>query len=175
MKRRNFILGTSAVAGGGAIVGSSAFTSVTADRDIQVAVAGDSNAFLRIEPTAEPNGDYATTENGTLGIDLTGDNDAVGGDGVNANAVSVLRRVFEIGNQGTQSVGVQITEPVLTPEDGLAVGVFPEGQDPTEPFELSPGGTQQVFSLVVASDDSINKSPQLPEETFEVIADAEAI
>ena len=175
MKRRTVLIGLGATTVGGAVVGSGAFSSVEAERDITVNVAGDENAFLRIAPLDGPNGNYATTEGGTLTIDLSDDNDEVQGDGLNQNAVTTIRNVFEIGNQGTQPVGVQITDSILVPEDGVAIGIFPEGEDPSGPIELEPGEGQQVFSIVAAADESINGGSDLPEEEFEIIADAEVV
>lgn len=175
MKRRTVLIGLGATTVGGAVVGSGAFSSVEAERDITVNVAGDENAFLRIAPLDGPNGNYATTEGGTLTIDLSDDNDEVQGDGLNQNAVTTIRNVFEIGNQGTQPVGVQITDPVLIPEDDVAVAILPEDEDPTEPIELEPGEEPQQFSVLAAVDDSISNPSDLPEDTYEIVADAEVV
>ena len=176
MKRRTVLIGVGATVAGGAVVGSSAFTSVEADREVSVDVAGDEDAFLRLAPAGGPNGDYATAgDNGLLRIDLSDDNDEVQGDGLNQNAVTTIRNVFEIGNQGTQPVGVQITDPVLIPEDDVAVAILPEDEDPTEPIELEPGEEPQQFSVLAAVDDSISNPSDLPEDTYEIVADAEVV
>ena len=101
MKRRTVLIGVGATTAGGAVVGSSAFTSVEAGREVSVDVAGDEDVFLRIAPVDGPNGGYATTDSGLLRIDLSDDNDEVPGDGLNQNAVTTIRNVFEIENQGT--------------------------------------------------------------------------
>jgi len=113
MKRRKFLLGTGAAAAGGAsLLGSGAFSSVEADRSIDVDVVGDGEAFLRLAPctidgSEHPNGAYVReTPDGTIAIDLSDGNDQVAGDGVNAEALSVFHNVFEICNQGTQDVCV---------------------------------------------------------------------
>jgi hypothetical protein len=79
MKRRKFILGTGAAAASGAsLLGSGAFTSVEADRNLAIDVAGDANAFLRLAPCTldgeeQPNGAYVHGHSdGTMSIDLSG-------------------------------------------------------------------------------------------------------
>lgn len=91
------------VTGSAAAVGSGAFTSVEADRDITVEVADDSDAFLRLDANPPfPNSEYAEEEDGQLVIDI-GDTEA-GGQGVNPNAITNLDDVFRMFNQGTQEV-----------------------------------------------------------------------
>lgn len=54
MKRRKFMIGLGATAAGGsALVGSGAFSSVKADRTIEVDTAADARAFLLLEPEGE--------------------------------------------------------------------------------------------------------------------------
>lgn len=113
MNRRKFVLGLGALAGGGAAaMGTGAFSNVEAQRDISVTVSDDANAYLGIQPTDGPNGNYVdTTSNDALAIDLTASNNNVGsgiagGEGLNANALTEIADVFEIRNQGTQKVEV---------------------------------------------------------------------
>lgn len=116
MNRRKFVLGLGALAGGGAAaMGTGAFSNVEAQRDISVTVSDDANAYLGIQPTDGPNGNYVdTTSNDALAIDLTASNNNVGsgiagGEGLNANAFTEIADVFEIRNQGTQKVEVTAT------------------------------------------------------------------
>ena len=119
MKRRKFIIGTGALAAGSAAaVGSGAFTSVSAARSVDVAVAGDQSALLALAPCDGPNGEYATAN----GADPDGDNsDALSEIGenyefelnipdLNPNAFTRLDNVFTVTNQGTQPVVVYIEE-----------------------------------------------------------------
>ena len=63
MKRRQFILGTgAAAAGGSALLGSGAFSSVEAERDVTVEVADDADGYLGLEPSDGPNSEYATVD-----------------------------------------------------------------------------------------------------------------
>ena len=109
MKRRNFIAGLGALsAGSAAAVGTGAFSSVEADRDINVEIAGDAEAYLAFESS----GEYATVDNdGVLELDF-GDLDDLG-DGVGEDSTYFFGspqtedekdRVFEVRNQGTGEV-----------------------------------------------------------------------
>lgn len=135
MRRRSFVAGLgSFAAAGAAAIGTGAFTSVQADRTVSVEVADDSDAFLQLVPADGPNGEYATTDGGTLAIDLSGSNPTdAGGSGVNARAITSAERVFAIENQGTQAVDVTLTPNSLlsTSEtgdgvDSMFVFVYPE-------------------------------------------------
>lgn len=111
MKRRQLI-GTLGVAATGisAVVSTGAFSSISASRRVKIRVADDADAFVSIAPSPSPNGDYATVEDGQLSIRLDESNSALAGDGVNNNAVTRIRDVFRIRNQGTQEVFVFIEE-----------------------------------------------------------------
>ena len=139
-----------AIGASGAIVtGTGAFTSVEADRDIAVQVANDANAFLALEAIG-PNAPYTDTSNGTLGIDLTSSNATnAGGQGVNTNAVTVFEDMFEVRNQGTQDVDVEITPLAFIETDSgntLIVLIVPETGFPS--VTVSPGSAE-TYSLVV--------------------------
>jgi hypothetical protein len=111
MERRKFLIGAgSLAAGGAAALGSGAFTSVQADRSVDVTVAGDANAFLGLEPSSGANGNYATTEDGKLAIQLDGSDNTPEGNGVNNNAETIIKDVFRMRNQGTQRVYVYIED-----------------------------------------------------------------
>lgn len=116
MQRRKLLAGLgSLAAGGAAAIGSGAFTSVEANRDISVAVADDSEAFLAIEPADTPNGDaYAEENGGTIELNFDGDadfsgiNGTGGGSGLNDRALVIFEDVLTITNQGTQEVALGI-------------------------------------------------------------------
>lgn len=104
MQRRKLLVGTGAlVAGSATTIGTSAFTSVEADRQVSVAVENDADAYLGLE--AVDNADatqYVTESDGTLEIDI-GDS-GNGGSGVNLNAKTEYDSLFRVTNQGTQTV-----------------------------------------------------------------------
>lgn len=129
MERRKFVVGLGALASGSAAaVGTGAFTSVTATRDIDVEVADDASAYLRLEGTGGANSDYVTDDGngGTLSISLDdGNTVSGGGEGVNPDAVTEIDDLFTIENQGTQEVSVSISKSGAN--SGL-VSFYPEGE-----------------------------------------------
>jgi hypothetical protein len=117
MQRRKFVVGLGALASGGAAaMGTGAFTSVEADRSVDVNVSDDAGAYLRLEGTGGPNSEYVTGDgNGNqLEIDLTDSNDnfpnSTDPNGVNPNALTQIDDLFVIQNQGTQEVDVGISK-----------------------------------------------------------------
>lgn len=141
MNRRQFVLGTAAAVSGGSVaIGSGAFSFVRADRDVEISVAEDASAYLGLRPSDGPNGRYATTDDGVLGIDMTGANPTdAGGMGVNPDARTVVLDVFEIVNQGTQTVTVYYESDDIGYEDDDPEPAAVElhvSEDPANSFDL---------------------------------------
>jgi len=88
------------------LVGSGAFSTVTAERTVSVDVAEDGSALLELRPHTGENGAYASTPGGQLEISF----DGVGAAGVNQNATTTLGDVFNVTNQGTATADVYITK-----------------------------------------------------------------
>lgn len=128
MDRRKFVLSVGALAGGGSLaLGTGAFSSVEAERDVGVTVADDASAYLGIQPGDGPNGDYAdTTDNDALAVNLTDSNDNLVGEGINTNAVTTIGDVFQIRNQGTQDIDAAVTPLAFGDIDGQ---LFPPNID----------------------------------------------
>jgi hypothetical protein len=101
MERRKFLIGAgSAAIGTSALVGSGAFSYVRADRNAQMDVVSDSNAYLKMSSTSE----YASEDSdGKLTLQFNGANDQ-NGEGLNANADSRFDNVFAIKNNGTNDI-----------------------------------------------------------------------
>jgi hypothetical protein len=153
MNRRQLLAAVGALTGGGAVVtGTGAFTSVSANRDLSVQVAGDDAAFLRIDDTGNENAAYVTETGGEFGIDITGGNPTdAGGEGVNANATTVIEDLFEVQNQGTQEIEVRVTPLSFVDIDGadtLIVLVVPKTSFPSVTLGV---GDSETYSLVVDS------------------------
>jgi len=117
--RRKFLIGMgSLAAGSAAAVGSGAFTSVEANRDVEIGVTGDASAFLQIEPAKEgesltPNAEeYVHTEgDGTVYLDFTNTDETTGngggqGSGLNKDATTIFDNLLDFTNQGTQEIMV---------------------------------------------------------------------
>jgi hypothetical protein len=127
MQRRKFLAGLGTLAAGSAAaVGTGAFTSVEADRNISVQTQGDSGAFLAFETGSATNSAYASgADTGTVSIDLNSDAD-VDGVGVNKQGTTQINDIFKIRNQGTQAVVVyadpsSITQAERTTSSGFGI------------------------------------------------------
>ena len=109
--RRKFLAGLGALASGSAAaMGTGAFTSVSANRDLSVAVADDADALLSIDDIdGSPNSAYVDTSGDEVSISITTDTDGDGtneGTGLNNNALTKIQDLLRIENQGTQDVYV---------------------------------------------------------------------
>ncbi|PHQ45324.1 hypothetical protein DJ68_13540 [Halorubrum sp. C3] len=168
MDRRKFIASVGVIASGSAAaVGTGAFSSTEATRNVDVKVADDSNALLGLQPTASANGNYVDqTSNDALAINLTGSNNnrgsgIAGGEGLNANAVTSIADVFEIKNQGTQTIEAAVTPLAYGDIDGqefppdvdgaLAVFLIPQNPDEIE-VEVEWGLSDGWIPLPVVED-----------------------
>ena len=181
MKRRNFIAGLGALsAGGAAALGTGAFSSVEAERDVSVELADDADAYLALESTsqyAEPNGDGVLELDFGTQVDVDDEElgEHVGEDSTYFfGSGSSDRNVFEVENQGTQEVEVSPGRQVLYFDgDGDIVN------DP-EPAELAfdlritgdsavtlgPGESVGYYLAIVTTEDA----PDTAEGTFEINA-----
>ncbi|WP_343067711.1 hypothetical protein [Halobellus ruber] len=115
-------------------------------------MADDTDAFLRMAAAGEGNDEYITTNGGELGIDLTSSNPTnAGGQGVNANATTVIADLFEIQNQGTQEIDVEVTPLAFVDSgsgDTLIVLVVPQTNFPSVTLGV---GDTETYSLLVDS------------------------
>ena len=133
MQRRNFLIGAAGTAvGGSALVGSGAFDSVEADRNVDVQVTGDASSFLQITGDDEFVGD--DSEDGELTIDLG----SPGDEAFNPDAVTEVSGVVTIANEGTQ--------------DEVEIG-FGEDQDQSVELDLEGGNDDAEVTLEFADYD----------------------
>lgn len=106
MNRRTVLLGLSAAGvGAGAAFGSGAFTSVTADRAVQVNVTSDDAGLITIT------GEYVTyTADGVAEFGIT-DADLANAQGLNPEAATTFEDVLTLGiaDTGNQAGGTQYT------------------------------------------------------------------
>lgn len=184
MDRRKFLAGIGAtVAGGAAATGTGAFTSVQADRSVAVAVGDEeTSSYLVLESFAETGGESG--ENGAFAANSAGSgselildfNDEIttgyggngGGSGPGKNSTYEFDEVFEVENQGTQTVDVSIeTLDETQLEDGsdsnpsgtLTLSFYPDGNagsslDGTNgsPVSVSAGSSLSVGVKIVIGD-----------------------
>ncbi|ELY91788.1 hypothetical protein C483_09624 [Natrialba hulunbeirensis JCM 10989] len=85
------------IAGGGAALGTGAFSSVEASRQVSIETTGDSSALLAIEIRD----DYAT-DSDTAEIALT--DEALESDGLNLDAETTFEGMTALSNQGSETV-----------------------------------------------------------------------
>jgi hypothetical protein len=133
----------SLAAGAAAVTGTGAFTSVTANRDVDLAIANDNNAYLQLQPNSE----YTYQDsNGQLAFDLTADNTTTGGgQGLNGTADTVIEDAFTIRNQGTQTVYVWVASYDYDSAGNESVEMVAKSQDLTfPPMESKDNQTTQV-------------------------------
>lgn len=139
------------IAGAGGLVGTGAFSSVSAQRDVNISVADDASALLALEAADGPNGAYATgpsqADTDQLKLDFTSTDS--GGGGVGLDSVYQFDNVFTVKNQGTQSVNVWLTVAgsTFSSEDFYVY----LGGDETTPVrsedsgvEISPGNSETL-------------------------------
>lgn len=100
MERRKFLIGAGTLGAGASVaLGTGAFTTVEAQRNVDIGTEGDANAQLAIQKLNSANADdLVSTENdGTLSLTIPN---------VNRDAVTQVEDLFRIVNQGTQSVSL---------------------------------------------------------------------
>lgn len=118
MKRRKFLLGAGSIAAGGAaVLGSGAFTTAEATRDVEVSVVTDETGYLSLFPNPNYRGadgsksPFAVTRSGPGELKLAFGDSGNGGTGVAPNSTYFFeQRIFNIVNQGTTDVGVTIDQ-----------------------------------------------------------------
>ncbi|MGQ4554362.1 hypothetical protein [Halobellus sp. GM3] len=103
--RRTVLVGLGGlVAGGGALIGTGAFTTVEAQRTVSVSTAGDANAFLALTP-ARGDSAYVDDSGDTIQINLDGtDSNNGAASGLNQNARTRFENLVQVANNGTQDV-----------------------------------------------------------------------
>jgi len=138
MRRRKFTIGLGALAAGSAAaVGTGAFTSVEAGRSVEIDVADDADSFLALEGKDTPNGNEYVEDDGTDGTLALDFSETELGDGLNQDAETIIRDVFEIANQGTQEVVIGVTDL----PDGMSIYADEDDVVPPEGVTLSQDST----------------------------------
>lgn len=127
-----------------AIYATGAFSTLTTQRNAEVAVTGDASGYLGLRPAPGPNGKYAQQgKDGQLRLRVgeavtTGDASA---EGLNPDAVTTVENVFTITNQGVQPVGLWLSDG----NDAVTFQVNSRSIENTEnAISLNPGDTASV-------------------------------
>ena len=112
--RRSVLIGLGGlVAGGGALLGTGAFTTVEAERTVSIETAGDADAFLGLDV----DDDYDAGDGDIVQINLDGDAEA-DGEGLLLDATTTYEPILVVENNGTQDVQ-SLTVEVDDPVDGI--------------------------------------------------------
>lgn len=142
MNRRNVLFGLGAiVAGGGAALGTGAFSSVEAQRSASISTAGDASAFLGLEahPDRSADGTPNNPDNSTEGtpyltlidnnntlefnFDGSGEGPTITGSGLNQQATTEFDDLIVISNQGQDSVTLNVSliesDETIAPENSV--------------------------------------------------------
>ncbi|WP_435552326.1 hypothetical protein [Natrinema sp. CGMCC1.2065] len=102
MNRRNVLVGLGTiVAGGGAALGTGAFSTVEADRTVNVSTATDSEALLAIEVAAG----HGTATDGEASINLDNPGNS---SGLNVEARTRYNAILALTNQGSDPVSISL-------------------------------------------------------------------
>jgi len=161
LTRRNALIGLGTVAAGaGVIGGTGAFTSVEAERTVNISTAGDGSAALTLEGTGSSNAnEYVSTSGGTIQLDLNDTSSGNGSSGLNKNAKTTIDNLVKITNNGSQQLNTLFVE--ITNDSGNTIsGIFKftKGSDGGETLgnnvDLTQGsglssGSSVVFGLII--------------------------
>ena len=115
MKRRNLLIGVGTAAGTSMALGSGAFSTVEANRQAEVTVTGDSNAYLALGP-GDQNGAFVDEDDGQVVLDFSGNRN--GGVGVGGDSTYTFDDTLWVQNQGTSSTYVWTSVESSTFADG---------------------------------------------------------
>lgn len=180
--RRSTLIGLGGLlSGGGALLGTGAFTAVEAERSVSMETAGDANAFLSLEVIDE---EYVDVTDGTIEFDVLGD------------ATTQFEDLVDVRNRGTQTVRslrfefdvVGADQPDSAVEDALKIisgDATIDAVDETnllvvsdagdaENDELAPGEAIPFGIAIDLTDDDIDSIDGDPEITLTIIAETEA-
>ena len=148
-RRRYLLLVGGAISGAGALLGTGAFSSVSAERTVAVTTVGDASAFLALRPTdrdpatADVENAYVTTDStNTLQLAIGGGD---GSRGLNRRAHTTVRRLITVENNGTQpvrtlSVGIIDSPTTATLDLDSTFSVAVDTRDPPAGAVVPNGG-----------------------------------
>jgi len=196
MKRRNLLLGLgAAVSGGAATMGTGAFSSAQANRSVSVTVEGDNpGAYLGLDETDDSDGTFTNLPNGGAGdvtstgsggseliIDLNGfPGTASGGFGPATDATTDVDGVFEVINQSTQDLFVNIdslsfdsngdstddTDLTFYPGEDSGADLSPN----TDELRINAGNSAPIGIQIETDDDTGGGSPVSADTTITATA-----
>lgn len=182
MNRRQLLAGLgAAAAGGGAALGTGAFTSVEANRQVDVQVADEDQAYLALDASSNDNGIFVTdsgdSTNNQLGLDFNdvGTTGSNVGEGVGNSSDYDFDDVFVVENQGTQSVDLYISELTSTdfsddsgnsPSGSLEVSFYP-GSQADNPLTASDASSPNSVTIGIGNTQPIGVNIDIGDVSLE--------
>lgn len=157
--RREYLLVVGgAISGAGALLGTGAFSSVSAERTVAVTTAGDASAFLALRPTdrdlttTDVENAYVTTDSaGTVQLAIGG---ADGSRGLNRRARTTVRRLITVENNGTR--------PVRTLSAGIVDGPTAATLDLDSTFSVTVDTRDPPVGAVVPNGGDVLSPDEMP-------------
>lgn len=147
MNRRQLILGLGSVVGGSVgVVGSGAFSSISANRSVDLRVARDPNAYLGLNERND--GERSRIGDSQLRLRFPGLTESAPGDGPGSNSIYEFDDSgFIITNQGTQQISIYAEQ---AEESAPYIEIYDitdedkQGLTESSPASLSTGGSVTV-------------------------------
>lgn len=171
MKRRTILVGLGSVSvGAGTLVGSGAYSAARIRRETSIAVVPDSDALLGLGPCTDEDGNplqnsvYVVEDSGQFALQISEDNEAIDGDGVNVNSIYWFDQVFQICNQADHPVCIDLQVDV------------PEISGPVpEKYDFEAGDDAVVFYREDDRDDIIDVAEFQPRSEWFPLASGECV
>jgi hypothetical protein len=138
------------VGGGGALVSTGAFSTVSAERSVSVNTTGDASSFLGLNATSQGQSYINNPTSGTLDISLGSSSN-----GFNEDAITTIGSLFNIINNSPEGETIDIAFSTNGPSTS-GVGT---GTDPTIQLGVAPnsgGSVNSVVTLAILKDSSIS-------------------
>ena len=180
MRRRTVLTSLGVLAAGGA-VGSGAFTSVEAERTVDVAIANEDEALLALEPES----DFAIALEDRKRIRLDFDQiDDDRGEGIGSRSRYLFDGVFRVSNQGTQTLYLEsdIQHDNENYKEHVEVDFYVDTKD-EKPLDgenedgavlkISSGNSALIGTEISVSNESepgVADGPNVPAEEFSMTA-----
>lgn len=158
MNRRRLLKSAIPLAGGLATtIGSGAFSSVQAERSVEVAVVDDDQAYLRLEAKDSTGSVRAEDSTGQLRFFIPGLNSQADGTGVAPNSVHIFDPLVRVENLGDDPVELFSETPSSIPDQFDRISLTVSG-DPVDSeadaVELSTGGSISCGLLIETAPDA---------------------
>lgn len=149
MNRRSVLIGLGAAGiGSGALFASGAFTSVEADREVELSVTGDAEALLKMEQ-----GEHGENVVGTTGGDV--EMIRLEQDALNENATTTFAEALDVTNLGSRVVELYV-EGKDNVGDGEVLDLQADGDsivgDITDGVTLDPDEGEPHATLAIVVD-----------------------